>query len=69
MYYYICKCINQESYPQKMPLTDNSNNEEVEDEEEDEDYCSEYDYAEPENMWYKWYIIYNNNILDIGTWL
>jgi len=50
MYYYICKCINQESYPQKMPLTDNSDNEEVEDEEEDEDYCSEYDYAEPENM-------------------
>lgn len=33
-----------------MPLTDNSDNEEVEDEEEDEDYCSEYDYAEPENM-------------------
>ena len=32
-----------------MPLTDNSDNEEVE-EEEDEDYCSEYDYAEPENM-------------------
>ena len=29
-----------------MPLTDNSDNEEV----EDEDYCSEYDYAEPENM-------------------
>ena len=29
-----------------MPLTDNSDNEEV----EDEDYCSEYDYTEPENM-------------------
>ena len=43
---FICKCTNQ-SQIQKMPLTDNSDND---DEEEDEDYCSEYDYTEPENM-------------------
>ena len=42
---FICKCTNQ-SQIQKMPLTDNSDNDE-----EDEDYCSEYDYTdEPENM-------------------
>ena len=34
----------------KMPLTDNSDNDEEVEVEEDEDYCSEYDYTEPENM-------------------